>query len=352
VKSKTTKTTSSAGKIFKDILARSPLEGSFLIACPDLIRCRRAEQSLVAAFIKQSGVKVDPQSITQTIQANELKEDTIVRLKDSTANLSLFSNISILVFRDVDVIKAQTADSFIDFLSKPTPQTLIICTARSMPQISKVLKFFRANNAAILIDEPTRLEATKWIEREAKTCGLDLSTQIIEALYELAEGEHLVTETPTMDNLHRLIDRLKLYCDEGAAPTASDLNDLFDKSHAANEFEFIDALLSGNIAQAEVLLSMVLNQGQNPFLLLSLVSRSFTNALLIGRMAEKGFSDNDIQSALKMNPWVFRKTAPKAKRLKLEKVLSALKTVAIIDNRFKSSSLEEEQLFSKLIQMA
>ncbi len=340
-----TKSTNQNSSI-RSLFSKDPFEGAFLVLSPDITRRYRAEDAIIEEFLKRNSGATRQKSLRETLSGQELRSESLSALKDSVANLSLFAPVSIYRIRDVEEVKATVTDSLIGIIAGELPKVCLICSGASLPQTSKLLKAFNKNNSTIILSEPTREEAASWLEKESSRLKIKLTGEVKDSLLTIAESEHLVSETPTIDALRHLIERLSLSCD--TEPTIQDVEFLFSRSHIASEYDFIDSLLAKRHGEAEILLTQLFRQGENSFLLLSLISRSLTNAYLIKELLSRGMRDSEIQNSLKINPWIYRKTLPAVQKLDFEKILNSIRAIALVDNRFKSTSLEAENLMSGL----
>jgi DNA polymerase III delta subunit len=330
----------------KSLFEKDPFEGAFLILSPDVTRRQRAEEAILNEFIKRAGSGSLKDALRETFHGSELKQNSLVALKDSAANLSLFAPVSAYRLRGIEDVKAQIADSLIEIISGELTKVALVCSGTSLPSNSKILKAFTKNNRALILTEPEKDEAISWLDKESARLKIKLTPEIKEALYSIAEAEHIISQSPKIDALRHLIERLSLACDED--PKMSDVEILFSKDSTASEFGLVDAIFAKKLGEAEVLTTQLFRQGSNAFLLLSLLSRSLTNGLLIKELQAQGLREDAIASALKMNPWVVKKTASAVQRLDTNHLLNAIQKIAQIDNRFKSASLEPRHLIGQV----
>jgi DNA polymerase III delta subunit len=329
----------------KSLFEKDPFEGAFLVLCPDVTRRQRAEEAILGEFAKRAGGNLKD-ILRETFHGGELKPQSLVALKDSAANLSLFAPVSAYRLRGIEDVKAQMADSLIDIIGSELPKVALVCSGSSLPSNSKILKAFSKNNRALVLTEPERDDATAWLDKEAIRLKIKITPDIKEALYSIAEAEHIISQSPKIDALRHLIERLSLACDED--PKMSDVELLFSKDSTASEFGLVDATFARKLGEAEVLTTQLFRQGSNAFLLLSLLSRSLTNGILIKELQAQGLREDAIASALRMNPWVVKKTASAVQRLDTNNLLNAIQKIAQIDNRFKSASLEPRHLIGQV----
>ncbi len=352
-KSSTSTTTStnsaSSNSSIKKILSADPLPQSILILCTDNTRRERALTAILEKFIKDEKLnKEERKSAITTIDSSTITIDSLVQLKENISTLSLFSSSRIFILKETEKLSVKVTDQILDICAATTEKNLIILIGTKLPAISKLLKWFIKSEQAMIIEEPSSEDALKWAQKEAASIGLNCLPAIVNALVIISENEATISEQPVIDLISAKLNRLALYLD-GDAASLSDIENLFPDSSIASEYDFVDQGILGNLAKSEPLLSTLLQNGKNPFLLLSLFSRSLTNVLLVRFMMERGKTQEEIRSQLNINPWVLKKVIPLAKAVPASKLLRAAVEILKLDNRLKGASLDEVHLFSSML---
>jgi len=274
IKSSTTSST-------KELLSAEKLPNSILVLCPDQTRRQRAVEALIKKFAKDNNANHEQVSKSVVkFHSGDLSLNDIGTVRDSIQNLSLFASVKVTLFKEIEEVGAKLTDTIIELSNSDLGSSLLIFSGSKLPISSKIFKNFTVKKAALIIDTPSSEDAVKWASKESKLLGLNLPLETCRALVTLSETESLISERAVIDILHGFLTKLGLYVESGSV-TPEALKDIFPESFTASEYDFIDSALLGNLAKSEILLSTLFQNDKNPFLLLSMLSRSVSNILLI-----------------------------------------------------------------------
>jgi DNA polymerase III delta subunit len=322
-----------AGNALKELLERPEVPFFILVTAPDLIRLRRVEDRCKER-LSTKGMQLI------RIRGDELTSDTITRLSDELATLSLFAGPKLYVLQYLDRAPAASIKLLAQLLSRSVPQTTVLALAAPLPASDPVAQVASEHGTYIRFPELSGPELAKWTAREASQAGIaDCPASVIERIIELGEGRP--------DAIAEITTHLALYLD-GAPATPATLLELFPSVATAGEFELIDAIAAGSVARAELLFDTLLRSGKSPFMLLGMISKIFGNYHLIATMLERRIPPNAIREELKMAPWVFNKSIEAAKRIQPRQIQEQLDAIARADSKLKNKSLGAESIFSAL----
>jgi DNA polymerase III delta subunit len=89
-----------------------------------------------------------------------------------------------------------------------------------------------------------------------------------------------------------------------------------------------------------------MGQGSSPFMLIGLLTKTFTNLLRLRVMLDRGYQQQDIRNELGLSPWLFSKYLPTAKRISTTQLSKTLEALLVADYRIKDRSLGPDAVFS------
>lgn len=306
-----------------------------LISSPDEIRSRRAVEFLINHFSPTGQHQIS------RYRAPDLSLEPLSALIDSTAALSLFTQQEFFWIRNLESCPAPTLKHIPRLLERASPSHAVIFTSTSLPQTHPIQKYCLQKKTLVVLDELKGFELQRWTERELRRLGFTAVPD--DAIVTLL---HAADASP--DRIAAMAEHLWLYSDSPSL-TRADVEALFAVHTVPGEFEFIDSLVSGNVARSELMSSSLLRGGKNPFLLLSLLNRSFSSYLTIKALLSEGLSPQEVRQRLGTSPWAFNKQLPIAQRYSLGELRRCMRTLMVIDGKFKNRSLGPELLMSELI---
>lgn len=329
----------------KRITALKDCPAAMLILAKDEIRKSRIEKLLIDTFLKTSSSKANSANANalglSKLDARDLDSSAIKRLKDDVFAMSLFSPKRFFLIHHVDELKAEEQKLFLSIIEKNKTDNKLIFAGSSLASNSSFKKFFINQDCLIELPEMEGPELRRWTEKELKTAGFaKYSEQVIELIISIAE------ESP--DRIACVVEHLSLYADSDQAKV-EDIHKVFVQHVAPGEFDFIDALALGHKAKAEVLLRNLLASGKNPFMLMSLISRTFATYLSIKALMAEGLNNNEIRQKLNIPPWAFNRQISACKNWSIDRLKRFLEGVLRADSKLKNYSLGAEAIFSELI---
>ena len=300
-----------------------------LILCTDTVRRDRAIDVVVKEAQNKDSLEVKFWHATAMSLSEFLSE---------ISSLPLFSKRTLHIVREIDSAKAADANDLLDALSKNSQNSSpVLFSGSSFPSNSRFLKHFTATDSVVSIPELKGYDLRRWASKELKTAGIKIfPEELLELLISATD------ESP--DSIATLCNHLSLYC-EGEEATMEDALLLFGRSREVNEYELLDALTQKNMTRATLILHELLKQGKNPFLLLSLLGRTYNQYLL----TKSGMPSPTLRTELGVPPFVFNKITDAGAKFSETKLRSGLEALLKCDSLLKNKSLGHEAILHDLL---
>jgi DNA polymerase III delta subunit len=321
----------SAASLLKEITSRSECPACVVITSPDRVRRDRAVTYLLNHFAKGAP---KPTSFTFSEQGRGNPTSLMRDLSEP----SLFDPIRFGLIRGIECARVADVEPIAAFLQRPISGVHLVLVGASLPNTPNFKKLLE-KSATIINFEPLKgAELSRWTERELKHHGVqDADDAVVELLISLAGEEP--------EAVGRLVEKFSLYLGDSPA-TAQALRSLEPGRTIASDFELAETMLGKNRAATEALLHRLISQGSSPFMLIGLLTKTFTTILRIRALSDKGMSQGDIKADLAISPWLFSKYLPLARRVSTPALLRALKALSEADFRLKDKSLGPTAVFS------
>lgn len=292
----------------------------------------------------QHSLKNKSQNSEATIErynGNNLNSQKLQTVIDSAQSISLFASFKVIVLNELQILKAPQYATLHELLKEQGEGSIFILTASKLPSNNALYKHLYREKLILKFAELKGAELVKWTEHELKLQGFkSFSRKALDALINVAES--------SPDKICQYTEQLSIYLDSDKLDE-DDVFALFAEHANPREFVLIDYILAGKEAKAEALLSELLSGGKNPFLLLNLIARTFSNYQMIQSLAQNGKTQGQIQNELNLSPWVFKQTYRAAFKYPKAKLRKALPLILQADSRLKNRSLGPELICSSLI---
>lgn len=140
--------------------------------------------------------------------------------------------------------------------------------------------------------------------------------------------------------LDRELEKLVVYVDGQRPIGVEDVRRLVPYVHEANIFEMTDALGRRDGPRASGLLHRMLDGGNDPLYLLSMIVRQFRIMIQVKDLAERDVHPNDIPARLGMKPFVARKGLSQAAQFSVEQLEAIYRKLWEADFSIKTGQME------------
>lgn len=310
-----------------------------LIISPDGVRPSRLIAKFIETYFSPEGVR------PEQLRAEELSIQQIRALRDSLFSLSLFSTKRLVVLQNVDQLKGDLSQAALALLKEldraPAEGVCLLLVGEELAANSVLRKQCAAAQRLAIFENLDGAELTAWCEKELRRAGVNKwEPQVPHTLAAAAEG--------SVDRAHALISHLEVYLD-GESATIDSLQQLFPGRVHASEYDLVDSITSRKPLEALVLTRKVLASGKNPFLLLSLLSRSIISYSRIKSLLTASASRDQMRDQLRLPPWLLDKQLSAASRFTTGELMEGIRSLLRADSLLKNRSLGPDSVIEELV---
>lgn len=324
---------SSAASQLKELVSQKSCPGLLVLTSPDRARRDRALAYVIQHFTDN---RLKPSSFTFGDQGRT----TIQSFLADAAEPSLFEPVRIVVIRGIEKAKAAEVEPISALAAKKISGLHMILVGESLPNSPNFKKAVEKHGTLVQFEELKGAELSRWVEKEMRSCGIaQAPDEVVGLLLSLAGDD--------VDAIARLVEKLALYLD-GAPPTAAVLRELEPGRSVASDFELAEALLSPKRGATETLIQQLLAQGSSPFMLMGLLTKTFSTLYRIRAALDRGQSQQDLKASLGISPWLLSKYLPLARQLSLPEIARRLEALMKADFSLKDRSLGPGATLSSL----
>jgi DNA polymerase III delta subunit len=325
---------STAAATLKEITALPECPLCIVVTSPDRVRRTRTLEYLLKHFTKK-GMSA-PRSFSFGEQGRTNPSAFLRDLEEP----SLFEPTRFAIIRAIDAAKAADVEPLSDFLRKKILGVHLFIVGEALPNTPNFKKVLESHATHLAFEQLKGAELNRWVEREAKQNQLqDIDDAVIELIVSLGNEEP--------EAIAQLIEKFTLYLG-GDKPTQSALRALEPGRAQASDFELAETLLGRNRGVTEALLTQLVNQGSSPFMLMGLLTKTFTSLLRIRALLDSGVGPNDIRNSMGLSPWIFSKYLPLAKQRSVAALSKTVESLLVADFRLKDRSLGPAALLSSV----
>lgn len=235
-------------------------------------------------------------------------------------------------------------DALCDYLARlPETTRLVFVEESTMPASHPVLQFAQQSGKGYvrLFDAPDVQALPGWVMERVRKHGGRIEPQA---------AQHLAAAVGAdLRLLDQEIAKLVTYVGGGRAITPADVEAATSYVQAAVVFDLVDGLGQRNGRLAAQTLHRLLETGEHPLGLLTMIVRQFRLLLLVKTLKAEGASVGDVAQALKLHPFPARKVFDQANHFTQEQLEAVYRHLVDTDAAIKSGEMDAEVALDLLV---
>jgi DNA polymerase-3 subunit delta len=266
---------------------------------------------------------------SRTVEAYDASETGPEAVVSACNSFSLFGEGPFVLVKNLDAWNAAQKAVVVEYLENPSPEGDLVLLGRKLGARERLLAAVKKSGEVHNFEQPTGKALVEWAVGHAKKLGLDLPEDVARNLTERCSEDKM--------RLTGELEKLALYVGEGEA-TREDVEALCPPDVQSNIFAFVDSLAAGDRGRAVKLLEDLISTGEPPLRVTYMVRRHFGLVARARALFERGASQRDVASELKIPPFVARKLEEQARGLGEEDLERALALVLDLERGLKGGS--------------
>ena len=238
------------------------------------------------------------------------------------------------------------AKEFVDTLAQtgatlPATTTLAVLVEEELPKTHALIVAAQTHGKIATFALPTGAALDKWITQRTQLEGVTIAPAALRLLATFAVGQ--------LRLLANEINKLATYVGPGGVIDAAAVTALVPDSREARVFDLADALARGERATALTLLHELLDDGQQPLMILGMVARQVRMLMQVKDLAARGVRGGDIAATVGMPPFIVEKTIAQSRRFSSAQIEAAQRACLTIDTALKRSRVAPDLALDLLI---
>jgi DNA polymerase-3 subunit delta len=231
-----------------------------------------------------------------------------------------------------------------EYLSRlPETTRLVFVEGRPLPDSHPIVQAARQSERGYVkqFDPPDARALPKWIEGRARKHGGEIEPQAAAQLAAVVGAD--------LRLLDQEIAKLVTYAGTERPITAADVDAVVPYAQAAVVFDLVDALGRRDGRTATQTLHRLLDAGEHPLGLLSMIVRQFRLLIQVKELKAEGANPQAIAKALGIHPFPARKLHTQATCFTVEQLEGVYRNLLDTDVAIKSGEIEAEVALDLLV---
>lgn len=315
-------------------LRAGTLRGTYIIVGEEAYMAAQAVAGILQHVEKQCGEK--------PIQSQfEGKGVGRAELFDVLQSLSLLGGWRVVVVRDAAKLKKEIQEDIVDYLLKPAPSTTLILQATKFDGRSRLMVAANKQGGVVECKPLYANQVPSWIAALARRQGKQISLEAARYMADLVGNDTA--------QIAGALERLILYLGEKNLIDVADIEKALAETSQRTIFELTDALGRRTLPRAVAILSNILDHGEAPVMVLSMIARHLR--ILVKAKELEGASGGDAEAArhLGVHPFFAKEYRAQAKAFSLPELKNGFRLCAGCDRELKSSRLDRGIILERLV---
>lgn len=250
------------------------------------------------------------------------------------ASYPMMSERRVVIVRDAEKLLSEqpALERFLDYLRRPVDTTVFLLTVGKLDRRLKLFKALQETADVVAFPRLYDNQVPDWIASRFEKAGRHAEDEACRLLQAYA-GNGLRT-------VDQEIQKLLLFVGDRKEITVEDVGAAVGASRGYTVFDLQNAIGRRDLAEATRILKRMLEMGEYPSLIVSLLSRYFMTLWKVAELKQKRASDSQIASELRMKPFQLRQMLQCAGRFTPEEIERAFDVLYSTDLQLKTSAID------------
>jgi DNA polymerase-3 subunit delta len=256
--------------------------------------------------------------------------------------LPFMSAKRLVIAKDFDALKAADLEELLPYLNDPSPSTCLVMVSNQGRYDKKsVVSAVEAHGAVTRFFPLLDREIVSWIEGRVKARGLSLPRDAAQYLWQTIGND--------LQKISNELEKIEIYIREKKAITFDDVKAVVGDFREYSTFDLAAALGSKNREKALLILSRLLQEGEQPVGLLGSIAWNFRRLMRAKSMEAAGVGFEEIKRKLNV---IFHQSASfqeQTRRFSLDELREAFDIMLSADKALKSSGVSGRLVLERMI---
>ncbi|MEJ2109615.1 MAG: DNA polymerase III subunit delta [Acidobacteriota bacterium] len=315
-------------------LETSSARSYYLILGQEQFLCR-----LACDLIKKR--LINPEAAAFDFTSFSIKDASVQKIFETANTFPMLSNRRLVLVTDVEKLPERDHEKFLAHLDSLQSCSMVVLIADELDRRKKFYKALQAGGCIVEFKKLKGASLERWVEAYTKKKGYRISTVLIGKIVNIAGSD--------LQSMVGELEKLFLFAGKDKTITESAVEDLVRNSRQHGIFELIDAIGKRDRAAALRSLSNLLESGEYPLMIVSMMARHSRQVLIVKECLKRGMNFRDAGRAAQIPPFILDKFVRQAKAIDTGTVSKMHKGLHDIDRMLKSSSVDARTLLEVFI---
>lgn len=319
-------------------LARA-IEGG---AIPGLLLLYGVETFLLERAVKGIVDKLVPTDARDfNLSVFDGREAGCADILDAVRTLPVFAPHRLVLVKDCQHLKADTLEGMLPYIKDPVPETTLLLTADKIDGRKKFYQHFKKAGEHVEFKGIYDNQLPAFVREQARLSGVTFTEEAM-ALFCRRVGTNL-------QEVHGELVKLKTYLGQGNLIDTAEVEAVVSDTRVESIFDLTNAVGQRNREQALRLFQRMLDEGEPPLRILSMLVRHFRQLWKARDLMRQGVAKNALPKALGINPYFIDGVLAQARHFSHDQCRRAFDIFLQADLALKSSGAHPSAMLEQVL---
>lgn len=239
------------------------------------------------------------------------------------------NDVRVAMSANRDTLKEDHEKLLDDYLSNPSPSSVVIFVADELNGNRKLSKLLKSKAVTVLFEALDDGELSRWARSKVGEAGSSIDDGVLRHLIDLVG--------PDLNRLENEISKLSSAALPDEVITGELVDSLVPRAREIENFDLTDHLVARRKARALDVLKKILDDGAEPVALLGLISYNFRRLLMAKEMMSSGADRAEVAKVVKLRYSDQEPFLAAARRAERSSLVHAIQRIAGTDLSIKTS---------------
>jgi DNA polymerase-3 subunit delta len=260
---------------------------------------------------------------------------------DAARTFPVFSPQRLVLIRDAHQLADAELEKLLPYLSEPAAETCLLLVGDKIDQRKKFFQSFKKHGELVEFKKLYDNQIPSFVKQTFRECGKTFTEDAL-ALFSRRVGNNLA-------EIHAELVKLATYLGEKDPADVRDVAAVTAQSKSESVFELTDALGRGDSEKGLRLLGFLLDDGNAPLMILSMMVRHYRQLWKLRELLDQGTARSELPRRAGINPYFLDGLLAQAQRLKPGRGREVFELLLETDLALKSTGSHPRPLLEALV---
>ena len=267
-------------------------------------------------------------------------ETPIQKIIDAARTLPMMASLRWVHLYDIQRLKAAELSILIDYLSNPSPTSILCLSGQKVDQRTKFGQTLAKKGWLFHLSAPKRGTMASWLHSRAKKHGFTIENDAAHLLVDLIGSE--------IGKLDMAVLKAGTFAgDQSIQLEHVEATVAATKVHTV--FELTDAIGARDLPKASELLRNILGSGESGLMILAMITRQIRHLIQILELQSQGATQGEMASQLGIRPFVVDQLLKQSRCYCVAELRNVLHLTSRMDIRLKSSRIRHGVILDQFL---